>query len=418
MTRGRPRKIARRDDWHMTEEVQLADGRAAMLWNNIVTGEVATLLKGVHPMDNQNAIVAMPPPDVDEPDDGSDNEPEMTAAERVAMMLRGLDDADDKATVRVYKVLEDSKFGALGWCRVYTPQEFEQSGLDLIRDEFGPGKYQIRLYGPRPGSNQFSCRARETVEIVKTEPKSAAAIDPALAQILSRMNEKLDAVAAAPRVDPTEQLKQTLSLMTMMREAMGMNQTQPQPPSQSNMIADLLKTVQAMRTIREEIEPPQVPDDPLAAVLPKVIDLVSAATQHQPQQNPAAPLPALTVPPSFAAAPSQQQPQAQPQAQPETEDEMQLMFRAAVALLNRRAAENSDVEESAEMVYENAPDELFAVLHRDNWFELLTEVAPSVKPFRDWYSRVRDAVLKIEAEESEPQDKAPKPAKPQAVKSA
>jgi hypothetical protein len=362
-------------------------------------------------MDNQNSIAvfpSMPPPDVDDPDDGSEDEPEMTSADRIAAMLRRVGDSPEgKASVRLYRIKEDSK--GLSWCANYSPVAFEEGDLEMIRKEWGPGRYEIRLYAPNPATGKWGVRAAERLELETPAPTStsvATAGDSALAAVLTKMNEKIDALAVAPRVDPAEQIKQTLGLITAMREAFGANQ-QPREQSTGSAMREIMQTIQAMKAIRTEIEPPSEPSDPLAASLPKILELIAAAS-HQPAQ----PLPTLAVPasmqtPALTATPAPARVPA-PAANETTlsnlkateEESMQLAFTSAVTLLNLKAAAKADIEEAAELVYGNSPDDLFEILRAENWFETLTQAAPSIAPFRDWYTRVRDRVLAIDAEES------------------
>jgi hypothetical protein len=397
---------ARREDWH-GEEIALADGRAATHWRNLVTGEEATLITGTHPMDNQNAVAlvpSMPAPDVDEPDDGSEDEPEMTAADRVAALLRRVGDSPEgKASVRLYRIKDDSK--TLSWCANYSPTAFEEGDLEMIRKQWGPGRYEIRLYAANPTTGKWGVRAAERLELEAPAATADAAPvgDPALAAVLMKMNERLDAVSAvlsaAPRVDAMEQMRQTLGLVSAMREAFGANQ-QPREQSPGSAMREIMQTIQAMKMIRTEIEPPAEPSDPLAASLPKLLEIIGAASRQPPQQ----PLPALNVPasmhaPAPAVAPISA-PVSAPVAANESEDQMQIAFTSAVTLLNMKAATNADTDESAELIYDNAPDDLFEILRAENWFETLAHVAPSIAPFREWYTRVRDRVLAIDAEES------------------
>lgn len=403
----KPRVAPRRDDWH-GEPFELADGAPAVLWRNIVTGEQATLREGVHPLDNQNAITVLPPPDADEPDDGSEDEPEFTAADRVTAMLRGISETPDgKASVKVYKVREDSK--TLVWCADYTPTAFEEGSLEMIRSQWGAGRYEIRVYGQRR-TKGWGVLAAERLEI--SEPLQnpvAPIVDSGLASVLAKMNEKIDALAAAPRIDPSEQIKQTLGLVAAMRDAFGSNQPPPAPQSSVSMIKELMTTIHAMKAIRAEIEPPEVPDDPLAASLPKILELIGAASrQSEPHPFPAVAVPNSMQNPVALAAPALPSENQKPAANETGEDSMIIAFKSAVALLNLKAASNGDIEEAAELVYENAPDDLFEILRAENWFDALAQVAPAIVPFREWYTKLRDRVLAIDDEEnSKGKDSAP-----------
>ena len=70
-----------------------------------------------------------------------------------------------------------------------------------------------------------------------------------------------------------------------------------------------------------------------------------------------------------------------------------LKLRTNVAQLIALAKVNAPVEQGATIIYDNLPDELIEVLFMDNWFDVLTAAIPDFTPYRDWITRVRDAVL-------------------------
>ena len=200
-----------------------------------------------------------------------------------------------------------------------------------------------------------------------------------------------------------------MSMMTMMREAMGLNQPQGREKSS---IGEIVSAIRELRGAADEIAPPQDKEpDGLMSVLPKMLELVSKGQQSQQEAAQAAHFPPVQLPASFQA-PAQPEPQQapQPQEQPATQEESDMKMFTMIKLksylksLIDLAVKKSTVEKGAEFVYEKIPDDLIEIMALDNWFDLLTFVAPDVKDHREWLQQVRDKALAMfeEAEAEQP----------------
>src|SRR4029077_15601249 len=159
-------------------------------------GETVEMPPGVTPADT--AAATAPQPRVNGSAD-HDGEPE-TATDRVVEMIvknRG----GDRSKVKVWKVLEN---GELSFCNDYAPDLFEQQNLNLIRRQFGAGKYRIEIYAHNPISKRFSCFGRETVNIEDVHQGN----DPE--DIAERIAQMMGAqqASAAPAAQPRSNLEQ------------------------------------------------------------------------------------------------------------------------------------------------------------------------------------------------------------------
>jgi hypothetical protein len=184
--------------------------------------------------------------------------------------------------------------------------------------------------------------------------------------------------------------------MAAMREAMGLNQPQGREKSS---IGEIVSAIRELRGAADEIAPPQDKEpDGLMAVLPKMLELVSKGQQSQQEAQQMAQLPPVQLPPSFQA-PQQPEPQQQEQPQPETQEESDMKMFTMIKLksylktLIDLAIKKTSVEQGAEFVYEKIPDDLIEIMALDNWFDLLTFVAPDVKDHKEWLQQVRDKAL-------------------------
>lgn len=360
-----------------------------------------------------------------------DDEPEESPAERVARQARELA-ADRDAVVKLYRVTPGSR--ALEWCEDYSPEDYERGGDSLIRAKWGPGTYQIRVYGngisPRTGGVMRQCLARADITIAA--PRETAAAVPQsgeLAQVLTllaKQNESiLQAIAQRPQVDPHQQMMQTITMMGALREAMGGNVTPAAAPAPApaSQLAEIVAAIRELRGVAQEILPERGEEEPsLLGMLPRVLEVVKVGMTQQgqsmPALPPAQPLPPIVAPPlNVPPRPAAPVPRPAPVAvsSPDTETPMipELQsLRAELDQLLAMAAAGASIEDGAERAYERLPDELFDILDKSWWFMQLALVAPDVKPHREWLTSVRDRVLQMLAEDAEADAADPAPIAP------
>jgi hypothetical protein len=352
-----------------------------------------------------------------EPEPAPEPVPE-TPADRIARLLSETAN-DATAVVRLYRVQAGTN--KLTWCQNYSPSEFEAGDLEMIRSQWGPGEYEIRLYvGGR-------IRAKEVVTIAhglgaQANPAPAARQENnELASIMRLLAEGqqriLDALSQRP--DPTAQLSQTLGLMVQMREAMGLNQVAPAP--QKSSIAEIVEAVRELRKVSEEINPRvETEEESLMSLAGKVIAMVQA---HATSAQGASPIvPAVTVPPSVdrVSSPSTIQGASNPSespamtdknasaAAPDAEQARAIeMLRAQLRQLCAMAASGVSHEVGAERIYAEIPDEALPLLELPNWFDLLAQFEPATAAHRAWFEKAHALVIEWLAEdEHAPQDDA------------
>jgi len=387
--RGRPRKVPDpREDWVSYGPTKDADDVDAIGWNNVKTGEVVALPPGVHPVEASTAAhaLALRPNAGDIDSDDEELPEEESPVDRIRAQLHGSN--DPKASVKLYRVRPD---GVLGFCRSYTPDEFDLGGLDLLARQWGPGTYRVRLYAQNPKTNKTSLYANELVQIEESaEPLPAAAAEPStLSRLLEKMDQRLSAIEAA-KPDPMAEMQRTLALFSTVKEILAPPPA-PAQPSPASTIKEVAEMFGLLKMVREEIEPPPPPpDDPLSAALPKMLDIIAGAQKSDPEQS----LPMVNVP---ALSPPEKT--GQNAANENTEPDMtQVAFQWLTAL----AKTDADIEQPADMIYEQAPDELIALLKAPNWFDQLAAIHPKIAPFRAWFTKLRDRVLQIYSEENNP----------------
>ena len=202
----------------------------------------------------------------------------------------------------------------------------------------------------------------------------------------------------APQKDPMEEMTKMLSMMTMMREAMGLNQQ-----SSGGSIGEIVGAIKELRGAAAEILPQEKEPDSLMSMLPKVLEMVSAGQQAQLAQQPVA-MTEVQLPPTIAQAQPPAVPQPDPmqpyQPQPTQEQEdmkalTMLKLRGYLKQLVILAETKKTTDEGAKFVYDVLPDELVEIMDLPNWFELLSVVAPEVKAHEPWMRETREKSLKM-----------------------
>jgi len=403
-------EIQNDDPWRqVSEPLEMQNGTMAIHWRNGDTGETRIVPAGVHPEDQ--ALENYPVQTPDEPF-------EETATDRVAAMMQGVGADDERAEVKVYRVNQ----GQLEYCRGFKPDEFESGNFDMLRDRFGAGLYELRLYATNPANKKFTIRSKLRVTIAedRIESSPGAQLSGGMAQVLQtiaqgqqQMLEALVSIKSAPPKDSMEEMGKMLTMMAAMREAFGMNQPQGREKSS---IGEIVSAIRELRGAADEISPQSEKEpDGLMAVLPKMLELVSKGQDNQQAQQQAAQFPPVQLPASFQA-PEQPNPaqyeQPQPQAPAPNQDEADMKVMTMIKLksylktLVDMAVKVTPVDLAAEFVYEKIPDDLIEIMALDNWFDLLAAVAPDVKDHKEWLQKVRDKALAMfEDAETEPAKK-------------
>lgn len=383
----RPRKVA--DPWGAVQTTTLENGQPVTVWENASTGEQRVVPQGLHPAQQPLAEVVRLEPE---------EEPDESAADRVATLLRRA--ADDGASqLRVYR----KRQGHLDWCDTYTPEQFEEGDLPMLRDTWGPGDYELRLYGKHPVTGKYGIVAKTSVTIaqaLKTAPdlrRDDNGLQQVLATIAEGQRAMLQALTERPaQKDPAEEMTKMLGLMVTMRQAMGID---AQPRSQ---ITEIVSAIRELREASDEINPDKETPDSLLGALPGVLEVVKAGMAQQQAQ--AQPMPLVELPPSIASAPTPQpQPMQQPEPNPQPDQEQQAVFNPLVILqlkaylrtLIKMAEDNKPIDAGAQFVYDKLPDEIVELMNLDNWFDLLYEVAPGVEQHKAWLTKVRDQALSM-----------------------
>jgi hypothetical protein len=302
---------------------------------------------------------------------------------------------------------QQANVGKFQFLRTYSPEELDGNDLDMIRSQFGPGKYELRLYGYKPGSTRYTVIAKPQILIGALPGMSQAQVQHQAPQIapqsdvtavlgmIAKGQEQLLA-ALTQRPDPMSNMKDMLTMMTMMREAMGINNQQQQ---QKSSIVEIVEAIKELKGVSELINPQkdeeESPEEKMMKMAQPLIGLATAAFQKAPAQ--VAP---VAVPTAFQEQPAISH-QAPVEQETQGEDQMKAELEANLKTLLEMAEKKAPIEEGAEFLYERLPDEFVNLLNMEMWWEGLSTHIPAVKPHEEWIKKVRDRLLEIFKEEAQ-----------------
>jgi len=352
------------------------------------------------------------------------DEVEESPADRIAVML-GSSLQDERAIVKLYRVVTGKP---LAWCGDYKPAIFEDGGFEMVRREYGPGDYEIRLYGPGPTNRQV-VRARTNITIVPRAsdadtPVAQQAMGGEIGRVLQSMQEQQNQLlkVLTDRPDPQAQMMQSLAMLAQVKEVFGAGNSSP-----GGGMKEMLETIRMLKEVSGEINPPKEDAEPsLMGMLPGVLELVKTGMQ---QQNGAGiPIGPVHVP-QHLMAPIQQRipepvyppnmPQPEPIAaeipQPQSIDEsdpmkmfqmikLRSLLYTCIQLAQSNAADSQD--KAADLLAAELPEELLAMMEIDDWWVQFSAAAKmmgfEVEPIKSWFAGVREKLMEEVDEETPP----------------
>lgn len=313
----------------------------------------------------------------------------------------------DSIKIKVFRIPER---GPRELCRDYYASELLQHGVEAIRREWGPGRYELIRYGNRGIASRSQLSLAQPLTPSAPAQSSGENLGDLLRAFMASQTQILDAIRAAQ--NPVSSRVAMLEELKMMREIVAPPASAPNPVmdpmAPMTMFREMLGVVREAKSAARELagdEPP--PEKSLFDLAAPVLDVVKTAMQNQtPAQPPIAALPRVQAPASLdrsdtvATDEIAKVPSIAPNpVSLEVTDEAD-----ALAIINGQIAQliqyakrgDSTIEQAAEFVADNLPDELLDMLDLPNWFELLSAQFPRLKPHEEWARKVKaraDALL-------------------------
>lgn len=309
-----------------------------------------------------------------------------------------LGESETEAKVQIWRIRKGERRPA--FVATVPPQSFS---MEKIAEDFGGGMYNIKVFVPRfdaEGRRAGVMLAKNPIIEIDGLPKEPKRPDPApvtiehrqsevsaLAVAIAQGFEKLGSlmIQNAPKPQSlAEAVRDLTALQTLMNATAPKNDKQIDP----FVLFERFMGIQEKMTSAVDRLPGNASNNQLMLALGRdfleVFKKGSAGAPALPQ--PAAPDP--------GAEPVVEQPPAAPAA---NEDEpMSLIFRGYVKMLVESARANNDVDPIAQMIYDQAPDELLAQLIRDEkYIEQLAVFNSNVKLYPAWFDKLRARIKEI-----------------------
>lgn len=396
------------EHWALAETIETPT-HTICVWKNVANDEKIRLPFGVKPTNETLAILEIQSANSQNgadftPDaahgyleDFENLEDDDSAATRVLTLLRSSEHNGAKTSIKIYRVKDGAKDS---YCGEFTPEEFEDKNLELIRATWGGGKYRIRVYGQAPGK-AFGVMLNEVIEIENSlQPvkpgEQVNGLGGAGMNTLMRLEQRLDQMQTGAGAGLGGSLKEAIGLMAMMREVMG-----PQTAGPQSSVKEMLETYQMIDNLKNGKTQEAERGDDLMGIAGKVIELLqqqrvdgadlAGAPAPAPITAPPAGIPHVEIPQSFEQS-----------GESEMNAGENLMVKMTLRALLTKAQKNGDIEPIAKDLADKLPDNALDMLESILWFELLQQIEPLTANFEEWFTRLRDRIIELTTEPAPP----------------
>lgn len=307
-----------------------------------------------------------------------------------------------KIKVYIYKIIPETGKEPRIW-------EGPPGDYDLMTTakRFGSGDYRVKLYVPH-SSGRIVVGGNQVFPIL---------LDPAEDQKIVEMREgrapaQLAAVAAQPALTPeslaiaiagalkaampapVDAFAQLDKIAGIMSKIMP---TQATVQPAGNTFMETLGAAKALMELTRGFSPPvdgEGRTDVKGMALARGIDVLARMFEKSIEQG--KPADAGNAPKAIAAVASGEGEQANAETaelMQEQKEELE-MLRLQIRMVNRQAAANAEIDKLVEDYYGDLPDQVFDLLVLEpKWFEMLCANVPECAQYKDWYERMRTAII-------------------------
>ncbi len=297
----------------------------------------------------------------------------------------GGDPEDVEFDIRVKKVEKNT--GKAAHCFSATPQELPLT--ERIKDEYGPGVYQIWVYKNGRRFRKRELRIANTIEkpaskiLAENKQDIASLISTMMEQQRQSLQQMQDMLTR--QVQPVQAGNQ-MEQMTIMLGVMNQMKEFLTPQSQGNQMDGLIKGIQLAKDLAGKDGDTNINDVILSVVkdfAPPLLEITKKTREAQQAK----------MPPPNQPQPNPQQvtdqtgaPQMSPEQQKITEE-----FRGHVSMLVNMARADADPGLWAEVVHSRmSPQDLQELIPRSDVMDVLAAYDPGVKEFLPWFTELRE----------------------------
>jgi len=340
---------------------------------------------------------ALYPPELFDPD--AESAGLDSALQAVVTELAG---RDDESKVTVFQLTVERGQKRESYLYECPAAEFT---LEDLQASYGAGDYRVKVYGRQAGTNYRTIHANKRVAIgtpravargtagvpvAQSAPGAPLDVSRAVADALAApLGALVNAIAALSargndRASVIAEMKGFAEIFGVMRPAAA---AAPDPLAGLGMLKQMADLVQSLSASRAPLND----DGEISgnAVLYKGIETV--ANMIQAARGQAAPDAAALPAPDAAALPAPSI--AALPAQSIEDTEMRLKVKMQMLLFLNAAKSNLDTDLYANLILEQAPDEIIDAFAAENWFEQLTQIEAGFLPHKTWCEKLRGEVL-------------------------
>jgi len=312
-------------------------------------------------------------------------------------------DADENDVVffiKVYRV--EPKTGKSSWLFNCQPEELPI--MEKLRDSYGTGIYQVRVYKnqklnrrfnyqieapkmvDRPQNNQTDIAGVLKV-IAENNQKQFDQMRQMMLEIATQKNQ--NSIIPQPAFNPMDMMTGMVALMVNMKQLM------PPPADTGNNMDFLLKGMEFMKDFQGGGSETSMLDIVRDLIKSPMLEKVIEATTTMPtiRENPSTP----KIPAQITS------PQNNPTTQPNTGTEkMNPIIEGYINTLVKKAAGGSDPELYAEFILDNVPEKMIREnIVRDDLMEFITKINPEAAQYSDWFMKLKNCIQQFLDDDSE-----------------
>jgi len=301
----------------------------------------------------------------------------------------GGDENDAQFKINIYRVQEGR--GELGYCFSCVPSELPI--LDKIRDDYGAGKYEIRVYEK---TDKTRLKKRTKLVIEKTQKKPVVGIPQ------NNSGELKDVISAMMEMQQ-KQMEQFQQIMVMQRQQ-SVPVATPSVVNPMEMMTSMVTAMSQLNGLMPKQEMDQFikgielakefgsdnngAEKGLADVLitaakefaPPLLEMSKMAAQNTPRPVQTRP---VKTPVSNSTPPVTEQ-----------ENDPMLMLKMQLNMLVNKAAADSDPALYADLILDAMPEEqIREFLGQPNLQEFLTNMNPQVSIYWPWFDALQREVM-------------------------
>lgn len=303
----------------------------------------------------------------------------------------GGDPLDTKLEIKIKKV--EPKTGKTAHCFNAVPSELPLT--ERIKDEYGPGIYEIWVYknGYRHKKQELRIAAQQKKPLDKVMAENKQDVAGIVSTMMEQQRESMRQMqelitrqqigAPAPVSDPIAMMTGIMSAMSQMKEFV-------QPAQSGDNMNMFLKGLELAKdfvgggaeknfndtlvTLAKEFGPP------LLSMATKEQNTKIDAQLHKPVQPTGSSQPQLTG----------------TQPMNETTDPNAAAFKMQVDMLVSQAGAGKDIGIYADLIADNVPvEQIQAFITRSDMIEYLTQFNPQVPQYRQWFENLRSELQEI-----------------------